>query len=168
MTIITVDDPTTAQWEWAGEQDPKDGTWSYDDIATVVERVNRGAHLLDEQEPGWQDKVFPDRLSMRNGEFCIIGQVYGSYDQFIGVPFGLGQTLKGSSRLAVDHGFITQLQPAGEDEDMYEGIPWALLDAVWVAMITARSEANGPVFLSLPPQLPRNRMINLMSELVEV
>lgn len=165
MDIVTLDARDVAQWEWAGEQEQEDGKWTYNDIQTVVERVNRGAQLLDEQEPGWVERVFPDRVSMRDGQHCIIGQVYGNYDEFIGMPFGMGPTLAGTSQKAIDHGFLTQVRPP---EGEFEWIPYGLLDAVWVALLRERAHAEGPVFLTVPPQLPRNRMLGYVAEMVEL
>jgi hypothetical protein len=42
----------------------------------VYRRVARGAALLDEQVPNWRDRIDVDRLNMRSGENCVLGQLY--------------------------------------------------------------------------------------------
>lgn len=44
------------------------------------DRVARGAALLDEQVPGWERRIDPDRLDVTSACGCILGQVFGSYD----------------------------------------------------------------------------------------
>lgn len=43
-------------------------------------RVERGAQRMDERCPGWADKVNPDTLELRSDCRCILGQVYGSFN----------------------------------------------------------------------------------------
>lgn len=45
----------------------------------VSERVAAGVAYLDEQAPGWRDRVNLDRLRMSHCEDCILGQIYGDY-----------------------------------------------------------------------------------------
>lgn len=149
-------------WEWLGSRgDPQEGeeVWSRNDIETCVERVNRGAQLLDEEKPGWQNEVIPDKLDMRSSSFCIIGQVYGDYDEYVGVPFGLGEDMNDEAADdAIEHGFLTRR--FDEDKD----IPWALLDLVWVTLLQERAEANEPVLLELPSPQPRNVLFQALRE----
>ena len=44
---------------------------------TVKQRVNRGWRWLDENFPGWQERVNIETLSMVSGEDCICGQLFG-------------------------------------------------------------------------------------------
>ena len=151
---VAVDDVTASLWEWEGSRLP-DTEWSREDIELIVERVNRGALVLDEEKPGWREKVVPDKLNMNNGSFCIIGQVYGEYDEYIGVPFGMDDTPQDATYEAVDHGFMV-----GED-----GAPWALLDLVWVTMLQERAErGTDGIELQLPPPQPRNRIIQILED----
>jgi hypothetical protein len=43
---------------------------------SVEARVLRGAELLDEQYPGWIDKINLGTLNLRSGDNCVLGQVY--------------------------------------------------------------------------------------------
>jgi hypothetical protein len=45
----------------------------------LVDRVKRGAALLDEKRPGWAREIALDRLAMNSCFNCVLGQVYGSY-----------------------------------------------------------------------------------------
>jgi hypothetical protein len=48
--------------------------------------IKRGIALLDEQEPGWRDKVNSEKLAMGSGLLndrgcgCLLAQIYGSFD----------------------------------------------------------------------------------------
>ena len=45
-------------------------------ILTPAERVRNGARWLDENFPGWMDRIDPDTLQLNSGENCICGQVF--------------------------------------------------------------------------------------------
>ncbi|HYE80030.1 MAG TPA: hypothetical protein VEI97_18785 [bacterium] len=51
------------------------------------ERVARGAALLDEQAPGWAEKVNVGWLDMSYATRCVLGQLYGNYDAGMAVLF---------------------------------------------------------------------------------
>ena len=46
----------------------------------MTSAVERGASLLDEKRPGWENEIDVDRLDMNNFKNCVLGQVYGEYD----------------------------------------------------------------------------------------
>jgi hypothetical protein len=48
---------------------------------TYAGRVREGVRLLDEQNPGWDSRIDLARLDMRQCGNCILGQLYGEYDQ---------------------------------------------------------------------------------------
>lgn len=43
------------------------------------ENVSRGISLLDQEVPGWRDKIDWDKLDMSNCFRCILGQLFGEY-----------------------------------------------------------------------------------------
>lgn len=47
---------------------------------TVKDRVARGAALLDRRRKNWRSKIDVDSLDMAHGSYCILGQLYGYYD----------------------------------------------------------------------------------------
>ena len=47
--------------------------------AQLVERVARGAKLLDESQPGWRERIRADELAMETCDQCVLGQLYGDY-----------------------------------------------------------------------------------------
>jgi hypothetical protein len=49
--------------------------------ATVTNRVRRGMKLLDEAQPGWEKKIKLVDLSLEDAEHCVLGQLYGTYDE---------------------------------------------------------------------------------------
>lgn len=148
METALIDLTTAALWEHQGAT----YRWTRAQIETMVERANRGAQLLDEQNPGWNKSVLPAKLDMSNASFCIVGQTYGNYDEYVGPLFGKDAFADDEERerLAVEHGFLTQ------DEDE---MPWALMDRVWVYLLTARADTGRPVLLGLSPREPVNLQI---------
>lgn len=48
-------------------------------MTTIIERVERGARLLDLMRPGWAREIALDRLAMESCDECILGQLYGDY-----------------------------------------------------------------------------------------
>jgi len=61
--------------------------------------VNAGIDLLDKIYPGWDDWVDLDELDMNTVDKCILGQVFGHYDEgvsyiirFAKIDINLGHT----------------------------------------------------------------------------
>lgn len=48
---------------------------------TIKQRVADGANRLDLERPGWHWDVSLDELDMGSGSACVLGQIYGSYDE---------------------------------------------------------------------------------------
>ena len=42
----------------------------------AAERVARGARWLDENFPGWEERIDPSTLELSDGQRCICGQVF--------------------------------------------------------------------------------------------
>jgi hypothetical protein len=140
QTFYTIPDETVKLWEELfypfKEDDP--------DIPLTIERVNRGAALLDEKKPKWVYGVLPENLDMSCSDLCIIGQSYGTYSK-VYIPFGM--TWVEADELptdemdgkGIDHGFL-------EDANS----PFALLDRVWSLLLVERHTRAEPLFLRLP------------------
>jgi hypothetical protein len=80
----------------------------------VKERVLRGLDLLQEKYgPGWEEMIIPADLEMADGSVCVLGQVYGDYEDGL-EELGLQNGLR--------HGFV---------EDEREGVSYADLNAAW-------------------------------------
>lgn len=154
---VMVDDVTTALWQYQG----RTYDFDYPAMQTAIARVNKGATLLDEAKPGWDEEIIPKQLDMSSGEFCIIGQAYGNYDEHIGIPFGMNlfegeeETYDLAADLAEEHGFLS---PRGSK------VPYELLDRAWVYMLTARRAVENAVTLELPAPLPMNKVVVLLKE----
>lgn len=71
----------------------------------AIERIERGAKLLDRHAPGWLHRVDLARLDMKSCESCMLAQLYGSY--------GEGQRVLGIARLGVatEFGFNGRSSP---------------------------------------------------------
>lgn len=53
---------------------------TYDDPrAAMREAVARGVALLDDRRPGWAFDMSVEKLDMADSEWCVLGQLYGSY-----------------------------------------------------------------------------------------
>lgn len=136
-------------------------------IAAAVERVNRGAVLLDEQDFDWEQRVRPDSLRMHDGNFCIIGQSYGLYYDKVGPVFTAGalngftlneqgqpcgdESQERVEMLGVEHGFLeggaTSFEEDKSGEEPY--VSFGLLDRVWVYLLTERAQQGERVLLRL-------------------
>jgi hypothetical protein len=58
----------------------------YEDIlnpAVITARVKAGAEWLDEQEPGWAERIDTSQLNMSDPCGCIAGQLAGDYWRFV-------------------------------------------------------------------------------------
>jgi hypothetical protein len=92
---------------------------------TIMERVRRGAMLLDMEVPGWAGKINGDELDLNDCVSCVLGQIYGWYATGHG-RLGLDDTL---GRAA--HGFTF----CGCDSKIRD---WSALAAAWLVEIRAR------------------------------
>jgi hypothetical protein len=107
------------------------------------DRITKGAALLDRVWPGWADKIATDRLAMHTCHECILGQLYGDYQE------GWFRVLEPlpASRLfsAAAHGFTLY----GTEQDT--GIdPWAAIVDRFVALADAwRAEIRSRLDASL-------------------
>lgn len=52
-------------------------------------KVRRAARMLDRQCPGWAETVDLDKLRMPSPKYCVLGQLYGTYELGLSVE-GLG------------------------------------------------------------------------------
>jgi hypothetical protein len=69
-------------------------------VSYIPANVKRGEAFLDEHVPGWRDAVEPYGLDLANGCQCVLGQVFGDYDDGLRL---LGLTQRDAQRL----GFFT-------------------------------------------------------------
>lgn len=100
---------------------------------SVAERVAAGAALLDQQLPGWEDMVFPDRLRMQSCDRCVLGQLYDGYEEGVQELFGHSQ------EEAIAHGFDLHAGPGASYHPADIEADCAELAAAWRAEITRRA-----------------------------
>lgn len=84
--------------------------------------VKRGAALLDERVPGWREKVNPQLLDLTHWTYCVLGQIFGSYDMgavALEIEYSPDDE-EPSDNSTVNYGFISP------DEEYYS------LEAVWL------------------------------------
>lgn len=95
-------------------------------------RVKLGMKWLDENRVGWLDKIDLRQLWLRNGDYCVMGQVDGSFDSFV-KSLGLPSY---TSRWVINRGF--NLPPK-----VSEGHgSWERLNLTWVEAIARRFHAD--------------------------
>lgn len=99
--------------------------------------ARRGIALLDAKRPGWQSKIDVASLDLSHGNFCILGQVFGSYQQgltdlwditpdFVELPDGVTDA---EHRTIMAHGFVTN-------------IDYVELGQVWKALLAERADVQ--------------------------
>lgn len=66
----------------------------------VAERVANGASLLDAKVPGWFSRINLSTLDICDGENCVLGQLFGDYEDGCEFLFHLG----GSRQERAEHG----------------------------------------------------------------
>ncbi len=99
-------------------------TWDPADTA------REGAILLDEEKPGWAERIDLSTLRMESCRFCILGQLYGDY--VTGCNELDPDEYEQPSWDPVEYGF-----DAGPRE-RYEQDRYARLVAAWTGEINAR------------------------------
>jgi hypothetical protein len=102
----------------------------------VSERVAQGVALLDEQVPGWVDRINLDALDVWNVRQCVLGQLFGGYN--VGL-FKLGLGKVGGAHL----GFAAS--PQAELTVIRE---YAALNEEWRRVITILRQPQEPIEVS--------------------
>jgi hypothetical protein len=89
--------------------------------------IAAGMELLDCKAPGWREKIDVFKLDLNDGQMCVLGQVYGSYDD------GLNEL--GLSDCGAEYGFYVQrfldVQRPDRNEDagsLYRQLTFEWLD----------------------------------------
>jgi len=69
-------------------------------MSTVAERVARGAELLDETLPGWDERIDLAWLELSSCYRCVIGQLFtgGLFPGGAYTPYGFGISVLGIDR----------------------------------------------------------------------
>lgn len=49
------------------------------DSLKLTDRYERGARLLDRRCPGWYERIDITKLDMKSGQYCVLGQLFGSF-----------------------------------------------------------------------------------------
>ena len=60
-------------------------SWEMAPKINAEANAERGANLLDEKYPGWYKKINLDNLDITSCFRCILGQLYGSYENGIDI-----------------------------------------------------------------------------------
>lgn len=51
--------------------------------ALLAQRVSESAMALDARLPGWENEIDIDMLDIANGDYCLIGQIWGPYNETV-------------------------------------------------------------------------------------
>lgn len=108
-------------------------------MLSVIERVERGATLLDEHVPGWYARVDLATLDVAHPCACVLGQLFGNYYAAAALNLVDHDTL-----VAVSHGFDVRLyrrnsQPTHATQAELDAEIGAL-EAAWIAAIAERRQ----------------------------
>ena len=106
------------------------------------QEVERGAGLLDEERPGWRERVDLDSLDLGSCSRCVLGQLLGDYAER--VEIGLDD-----EDLAARHGFVLSISADGG---------YAPLTEEWREYIAETRSAVG--VMSAPREIDRARVLN--------
>lgn len=98
--------------------------------ADIAARVARGVALLDEQHPGWHDRIDLSSLDLSEPCLCVLGQLYEEYD--------FGAEALGIVAVEARYGFDVSLRLDTIDSSFETYVD---LQAEWVRVITARRGA---------------------------
>lgn len=111
-------------------------------MSTYEDRAQRGAALLDANEPGWADKINLDTLDFFSEHTCAFAQIYGT--------FTTGRHIHGLNLDDARYlGLMCQdykLVPDHAERKRAAEAEYAALHSAWLPLITARQTA--------PAQLP--------------
>lgn len=109
-------------------------------------RVARGAAFLDAAEPGWPDRLDPDRLELADGSHCVLGQLHGAF------RLGLLRTRLWDASSAGGMGLLSRTSPVAlgffartDVEDILADLDYSYLNAAWRDAIAARRTRPEPV-----------------------
>lgn len=104
----------------------------------ALARVQRGLSLINREVPNW--KIDIANLDMSDDHFCILGQLFGSYDHGVNCLFHVNLDDGGNS--AVQYGFMIECVSGASYGD-----EWSLLQEAWVET-TRMSGLSHEVFRS--------------------
>jgi hypothetical protein len=118
---------------------------------TIEQRVANGVAWLDENVPGWLDRIELPTLDMKSDCRCVIGQVVGKYNRII-EDSGSARLLDNvrlisfeeAARLGFDAVERVSARGdfgAGESENLAFADEFAALQSEWTRVIAARREA---------------------------
>ena len=112
-------------------------------------RAHRGAALLDDQDPGWPARIDPARLSLADGQACVLGQLWGEYRRGLGRSRILDLSSAPTRFVSpVDLGF----QATPGLGDAAEALDYAHLTRAWRDIVSERTAGLD----ELPPTEPRS------------
>ena len=100
-------------------------------------RVERGATLLDERQPGWADQIDLGTLNMSSCWFCVLGQLYEDFGAGAAWLFGENHRHWRPSREALEQATMHGFQTLDDDEQWED-----LRDAWWAAIRDRRRGAT--------------------------
>lgn len=93
---------------------------------TLEQRAQAGAEFLDENIPGWEERVNPNRLIMNDCLSCVLGQLYGDFDVAL-------DELDMTYEEATNYGFFLDINRGFFQE-------YTELTEIWRDLIRSRSE----------------------------
>lgn len=114
---------------------------------SIEDRVARGAALLDQMQPGWENDVDLSRLDIGLCNTCIVGQLFGNYNDVVVDAFD--RRYRG---ISVQHnlGLYSQL-PEERTERDYLQLTGAWRAAIIVRLQLAEQDENTSTEMMFEP-----------------
>ena len=98
-------------------------------------RVQRGAAILDERDPGWHGRIQSNSLELADGQACVLGQLHGDYRLGLGRARVLDFSSAPIASLSpVDLGF----QANANLGEAIEALDYAFLTRAWREAVRER------------------------------
>jgi hypothetical protein len=95
-----------------------------DTVDPITGAVKKGVALLDDQAPGWRDKIDVDSFDITSQHRCVLGQVYGEYTDGALALFGSSKYYDDEAMTeAVECGFWA----TGVNDEKWEALQLAWL-----------------------------------------
>lgn len=105
-------------------------------------KAHAGASLLDTVEPGWYWRVLVNLLDMESTRWCIIGQVFGSWDEGMdAVGIAVYEDVDWR-QCQSDYGFDLSEDDYGNLPFPLRDLAWIDLNLAWIEEINKRVEAD--------------------------
>lgn len=108
---------------------------------TITERVAAGATWLDQNKPGWIERIRLNALSLNECEECVLGHVFGDYWRAPLADSNPNESMQATDEhnlRAAAMGFTIEASEYNKFLNRGGDDPWSALQAEWYRLIEER------------------------------